>query len=209
MASASSDPLPYSVEFFDTQFRRQSAAGELALNPFEQAALPRLSGAVLDYGCGLGNLACAAAGRGCRVTALDASPAAIGHVRRRAAAERLPVEARLADLRGYRIAEQYDGVASIGLLAFFAPETALRVLQALKAAVRPGGVIALNTLIEGTRFLDMFDPDAYCLFAREEIPAAFAGWETLHLAYEDFPAPRDTVKSFVTLIARRPAGADG
>ena len=62
-----------SVNFFDEQFRRQVAAGEYALNPFELAALPHLHGAVLDYGCGLGNLAVEAARRGCQVLALDAS----------------------------------------------------------------------------------------------------------------------------------------
>ena len=46
-----------SVQFFDQQFRRQVAAGEHELNPFEIAALPYLRGEVLDYGCGLGNLA--------------------------------------------------------------------------------------------------------------------------------------------------------
>lgn len=208
MASASTRPLSHSVAFFDRQFRRQAVSGELALNPFEQAALPHLRGEVLDYGCGLGNLACAAAARGCVVTALDASPAAIAHLSHRAAAEKLPVEARQADLRDYRIARQYDSVVSIGLLAFLAPDTAHSVLAALHAAVRPGGIIALNTLIEGTTYLDMFGADACCLFPREEIPAAFSGWQTLHLACEDFPAPGNTVKSFVTLFARRPASAD-
>ena len=31
-----------SVRFFDAQFRRQAAAGEFALNPFEERALPYL-----------------------------------------------------------------------------------------------------------------------------------------------------------------------
>lgn len=66
-------PNDHSVRFFDQQFRRQIGARDFALNPFEQAALPYLSGRVLDYGCGLGNLACAAAERGCSVVVLDAS----------------------------------------------------------------------------------------------------------------------------------------
>ena len=69
-----------SIEFFDRQFRRPPTDASLRLNPFEEQALRYLHGDVLDLGCGFGNLAFAAAARGCRVTALDASPAAIDHV---------------------------------------------------------------------------------------------------------------------------------
>ena len=50
-----------SIRFFDSQFHRQIEAGDYALNPFERAALPFLRDEVLDLGCGLGNLALAAA----------------------------------------------------------------------------------------------------------------------------------------------------
>jgi len=82
-----------SVRFFDAQFERQLAAGELQLNPFEQAALPFLQGHLLDFGCGLGNLALAAARRGCTVVALDGSAAAIAHLQALATARGLPITA--------------------------------------------------------------------------------------------------------------------
>jgi 2-polyprenyl-3-methyl-5-hydroxy-6-metoxy-1,4-benzoquinol methylase len=118
-----------SVLFFDEQFRRPPDDEALNLNPFEELALPHLRGDVLDFGCGLGNLAFAAARRGCRVTALDASTAAIEHVRRRAAAEAADVSAGLADLRDYELRQDYDAVVSIGLLMFFDCPTADRVLE--------------------------------------------------------------------------------
>ena len=65
--------MPNAVDFFDRQFRGQIAAGDFALNPFEQVALPHLRGDVLDLGCGLGNQALAAARAGCRITAFDGS----------------------------------------------------------------------------------------------------------------------------------------
>lgn len=196
-----------SIAFFDEQFRRQAKEGACALNPFEERALPFLHGGVLDFGCGLGNLAFAAAGQGCRVTALDASPAAIEHVRARAAAEQAPVTAALADLRDYRIEGEYDAIACIGLLMFFDCATASRVLADLQARVRRGGVLVINVLVEGTTFMDMFDPSGYCLFSPAELESRFAGWKIEVSEESEFPAPRDTRKRFVTLIARKAAKA--
>jgi len=197
-----------SVDFFDRQFRQQVEQQDFQLNPFELEVLPHLRGRVLDFGCGLGNLAMAAAAQGCSVVALDASPAAIAALRRRVQAAALPTQATIdaieADLRHYRIDEDFDCVVSIGLLAFFDCATALRVLSMLQDRVRRGGIVALNTLIEGTSYPDMFGAADYCLFARDELPGRFSGWEILHSEFQDFEAPRQTVKSFVTLIARKP-----
>ncbi|HEY9097335.1 MAG TPA: class I SAM-dependent methyltransferase [Thiobacillus sp.] len=193
-----------SIHFFETQFQQQVRNTDLTLNPFEQAALVYLQGAVLDYGCGLGNLAIAAARKGCRVLALDASHTAIEHLRQAAQAESLPISAAEADLRTYEIGEDYDAVVSIGLLMFFDCPTAIGKLSSLQHHVRPGGIAIVNVLIEGTTYLDMFDPTAHCLFSRDELTKRFAGWEILHCEYQDFPAPNEKVKSFVTVVARKP-----
>jgi len=198
-----------SILFFDRQFRRQVAAGELRLNPFEQLALPYLHGRVLDFGCGLGNLAVAAARQGCSVVALDASPAAIAHLRERARAEALPIDAGEADLRTHVLHGDFDAIASIGLLMFFDCAAAHAQLSALQAHVRPGGIAAINVLVEGTTYLDMFDPSGHCLFGPDELRARFAGWEVLEWRREDFPAPEGTVKAFATIVARKPGAAEG
>jgi tellurite methyltransferase len=197
-----------SVEFFDRQFR-DGGADQLKLNPFEETALPWLQGDVLDFGCGMGNLAFAAAQRGCRVLALDASEAAIEHIRKRAGSERASVSAVQADLREYPIAGEYDAVVSIGLLMFFDCPTAFRVLDHLKARVRPGGVAAINVLIEGTSYLDMFDATAHCLFKPDEMRSRFSGWHIERAEFRDFDAPQGTLKRFATLIARRPVAESG
>lgn len=195
--------LSHSVDFFDRQFARQIGAADYALNPFEQAILPYVHGEVLDLGCGLGNLALAAAQAGCQVTALDASPAAIADLQRRAGVLGAPLRAAAADLRGYRALRQYDTVVSIGLLMFFPCPQARAVLEQIRASVRPGGSAAVNVLVEGTTYMAMFDPAGYCLFARDELEASFEDWEVLLSRHEDFPAPADTRKRFHTLIARR------
>ena len=196
-----------SIQFFETQFQRQVHGAELSLNPFEQQALPYLRGAVLDYGCGLGQLAMAAARQGCSVLALDASRTAIEHLRHAAQAEALTITAAEADLRRYELHDQFDAVACIGLLMFFDCPTAFAQLQQLQDHVRPGGVAVINVLVEGTTYLGMFDPAGHCLFARGEMQQRFAGWEILRSEYQDFPAANDTTKSFVTVIARKPAAA--
>ena len=197
----------HSVQFFDAQFERQARGEDFALNPFEQAALPYLRGHVLDFGCGMGNLAFAAAARGSSVLALDASPAAITHIRQRAADTALAVEAGLADLRDHAINEDFDAVVSIGLLMFFDCATALRMLTQLQAHVRGGGVAAVNVLVEGTTYLDMFEAQDHCLFARAELAQHFSGWSILHAESSDFEAPGGMRKVFETVIARKPGVA--
>ncbi|WP_298826243.1 methyltransferase domain-containing protein [uncultured Piscinibacter sp.] len=196
-----------SIRFFDAQFQRQVREAETGLNPFEQVALPYLHGRVLDYGCGLGNLAVAAARGGCSVVALDASHTAIEHLQQVARDESLDLQAGEADLRTHALNEDFDAVVCIGLLMFFDCPTADAQLRHLQAHVRPGGVAVVNVLVEGTTYRDMFDPSAHCLFARDELQQRFAGWEILHAEQQDFAAPRALVKAFVTVVARRPAAA--
>jgi tellurite methyltransferase len=193
-----------SVAFFDSQFQQQVRNRDFQLNPFELLTLPYLKGHVLDFGCGLGNLAIAAAQRGCSVVALDASRSAIEHLKQRALDAALPVEAIEADLRNHEVGGEFDCVVSIGLLMFFDCPTALRVLAMLQGRVRPGGIAAVNVLVEGTTWLDMLQPDQYCLLARNEMEKRFAGWNILHSEFRDFDAPRQLTKSFVTLIAQKP-----
>jgi tellurite methyltransferase len=193
-----------SVAFFDNQFQQQVQSRDFQLNPFELLALPYLKGRVLDFGCGLGNLAIAAAQRGCSVVALDASASAIEHLRQRALKEALPVEAIEADLRSHEIDGEFDCVVSIGLLMFFDCPTALRVLSMLQDRVCPGGIAVVNVFIEGTTYLDILQPDSHCLFPREEMARRFSGWDILHSEFRDFDAPGQRTKSFVTLIAQKP-----
>lgn len=193
------------VNFFDRQFRDQIAAGEFVLNPFEQAALPHLRGEVLDLGCGLGNLALAAARAGCRVTATDGSAAAVERLAAAAVADDLPVLAHQADLGHESVTGAYDSVVAIGLLMFFPRPRSVELLADVQGVTRPGGIAVVNVLIEGTSYLDLFGGRPYTLFGRDELAQAFAGWELLRSSHESFDAPGGTKKHFATVIARKPA----
>lgn len=192
-----------SVAFFDEQFQRQLREADLKLNSFEELTLPYLTGDVLDFGCGLGNLALAAARRGCKVDALDGSPAAIAHIRALADTGKLAISAAVADLRQHQVSRVYDCVVSIGLLMFFDCATAGRVLHELQSRVRSEGLLAVNVLIEGTTYLDMFDPAGYCLFNPADFQGQFTDWEIMRNELSEFDAPGHTVKRFLTLVARR------
>lgn len=197
--------MNHAVAFFDGQFKHQVEQAQYALNPFEEAALPQLSGRVLDFGCGLGNLSMALAQRGCDVLAIDASPTGVAALNARAQAARLPVTALVEDATRYEPSEMFDSIACIGLLMFVDCPTARIVLARLQSALRPGGVLAFNVLIAGTTFMDMFDPARHCLWRTDEIESAFADWDVVYQHDAEFPARDGLVKRFRTLVARKPA----
>lgn len=80
---------------------------------------------MLDLGCGLGNLAIAAARQGCHVVGVDASLPAIVHIVEVSRAENLGMTVVFADVSPYRLAGAYATIVAIGLLMFMRREAAL------------------------------------------------------------------------------------
>ena len=191
------------IEFFEAEFLRRRGAPE-PLSSFQEAALPQLSGRVLDLACGLGTLTLAAARRGCEVVAVDSSPTAIAHLSAAARAERLPVTAVQSDLERYELPGTFDAVVAIGILMFFRREVAQRLLARIQEAVRPGGCAAITVLVDGTTFMRPFDPERHYLFAPGEIARAFGAWELLVRQAGEAAAPDGTVRRFETVVARKP-----
>lgn len=195
------------VDYFEARFREAVASGGARvppLNVFQQAALPFLSGRVLDLGCGLGALSVAAARKGCEVVAVDASPTAVEHVAAVALAEGLSLTAVRHDLATFDLAGSFDAVVAIGILMFFPREVALGLLGKVQGAVRPGGYAAVTVLLEGTTYTEVLDGDRHHLFAPEELERAFAGWDLQRSERGEFPAPNGTVRRIASFVARKP-----
>jgi len=111
----------------------------------------------------------------------------------------------VADLRTYWLQEDFDTIVCIGLLMFADCSTAVTQLEQLQSHVRRGGTAVINIRVDGTRYLDMFEPASCCLFRRDEMASRFAGCEIVVDELKDFTAPRGEDKSFCALVARRPS----
>ncbi len=192
-----------SVTFFDSQFQKQVAGNDFALNPFEKATLPFVRGRVLDMGCGLGNLSIEAARRGADVVAIDASSVAIERIQKAALDENISVRPVLADIASYSIAEAFDTIVAIGLLMFFRREKALALLSDIQEHVAERGLAIINVLTEGTTYMGMFQPGNYYLFGRDELEERFKGWGILLSIQDSFDAPGNTKKEFSTIVAQK------
>jgi trans-aconitate methyltransferase len=94
---------------------------------------PRPGEAVLDLGCGTGELAAAIAATGARVLALDSDPAMVAAARRRLGDDRV----LLADGHTFTLPEPVDAVFSNAALHWM-PRPA-EVIGRVRAALRPGG----------------------------------------------------------------------
>lgn len=103
---------------------------------------PRPGEAVLDVACGRGNTALAAARRYCDVTGIDYVPALIDRASRRALAENVAIDFRVADAQALPFPDaSFDVVVSVfGVM--FAPDQELAASELLRVC-RPGGRIAL------------------------------------------------------------------
>ena len=139
----------------------------LCLEWLERCVLPGMS--VLDYGCGSGILAIAAARLGATdVVGVDIDPQAVTSARHNAESNR--VSARFQD-SACQLTGQFDRVVA-NILA-----NPLKVLApAISAYVRPGGSLALSgILVEQTEELIA----AYAPFLRLAIADARDGWVCL------------------------------
>ncbi|MGQ0549263.1 MAG: class I SAM-dependent methyltransferase [Armatimonadota bacterium] len=158
-------------------------------------SLPR--GRALDVAAGLGRNAMFLARAGYTVDAVDISPTGLREARRRARRRRLRVRWIEADLDTYRLPRaRYDLVINM----FFLKR---RLLSALKSAVRPGGVMILETHLQDPA--PDGGPSLRHRLRRGELRRRFRGWDVLDLEEGVF---REGGRAWLLgrIVAQRPAG---
>jgi SAM-dependent methyltransferase len=133
----------------------------------------RITGSVLDAGCGTGENALYFAGRGCQVTGIDFLEEPINRARRKAGERGLPTTFLVKNALTLKDwSERFDTVIDSGLFHVFTDEDRRRYVEGLATVLKPGGRLFLGCFSEeepGTQ-----GPRRV---SKEELHAAFAeGW---------------------------------
>jgi SAM-dependent methyltransferase len=143
----------------------------------------RLTGRLLDAGCGTGENALLAAGRGADVTGIDVAPTAIERARAKAAARGLAVRFEVADALDLgRLGLTADIVIDSGVFHVFGDDDRARYVASLAAVLRPAGVCYLMCFSD--RQPGTWGPRRV---RADELRAAFSdGWAVESITAETF-----------------------
>ncbi len=104
----------------------------------------RITGSVLDVGCGTGDNALLFASRGHKVTGIDFLEEPIQRARRKAAERGLSATFLVMDALALKdLPEVFDSVIDSGLFHVFSDEDRRRYVEGLASVLRPGGRLFL------------------------------------------------------------------
>jgi len=103
---------------------------------------------LLDIGCGEGRNAVFFARNGYQVTAFDTSPKGVEKTWELAADAGVPIEAFVADINEFRLAESFDVLFSTGVLQYVPPEQRHELFSNYREHTRPGGLNALSVFVK-------------------------------------------------------------
>jgi cyclopropane fatty-acyl-phospholipid synthase-like methyltransferase len=164
----------------------------------------KLSGQVLDAGCGTGEQVLLAASHGAAdAMGIDLSPAAIERARTKAAERRVKARFEVGDaLNLGALGSQFDTLIDSGLFHVFSDEDRAHYVASLATALKPGGRLYLMC------FSDRQPGDVGPRRVREdELRAAFSdGWDIESITAESFEVKREFMRamaqSWLAIIRR-------
>jgi tellurite methyltransferase len=180
-----------SLKAWNERYRAGEQLSQAPAPLVEQFAGGLAPGRALDLACGPGRHALYLAGRGWRVTAVDGSPIAIGHLRERAGANKLDIDARIADLERGEFEIPPDAFDLLVVFRYWQRD----LIPAIQRGVRPGGIVIAVVLLAGPA-----EPSGDPTRAVPgELRALFPAWEILRSVEAGDPR-----RAQAELVARKP-----
>jgi SAM-dependent methyltransferase len=175
----------------------------------------RITGPILDAGCGTGENALFLAGQGYQVTGIDFVEEAIRRARHKAAKRGLPVEFLVKDATTLGDwGERFASVIDCGLFHVFSDDDRRHYVQGLAQVLEPGGLLFLMCMsdaepgTEGPRRV-----------SRQELYDAFAGgWEVesvqparfeLNPDFTEIKFSEGGPKAWFAVVRRKGGACDG
>jgi len=188
--AADAEPPPWDIGRPQPAFERLAADG-------------RLTGRLLDAGCGTGEHVLLAAVHGADATGVDISPRAIARARAKAAERDLPARFEVADVLNLnQLGMTFDTVIDSGVFHVFDDADRARYVASLASVLRSGGHCYLACFSD--RQPGEWGPRRV---SQDELRAAFSdGWSVIGIEADTFdinpglPAP--AVQAWLATIQR-------
>jgi len=158
----------------------------------------RITGSVLDVGCGTGENILYLAERGFVATGIDGAPTAIKKARAKAKARGLDIRFEVADALDLSLPESFDTVIDSGLFHVFSDDERTRFTASLGRVVRPGGTYFMMCFSE--REPGDWGPRRV---TQAEIRSAFrAGWRVNSIDPSAFDTNGGDAQAWLASISR-------
>lgn len=142
---------------------------------------------LLEIGCGEGRDSVFFAKNGYEVTAFDLTESGIEKAKRLADVHQVEVNFFRADMRQFRLEEEFDVIYSSGVFHIIPQELRKEIFQNYKVHTAPGGLNAANVFVRKPYIPLPPDWDGgECVWESGELSALYSDWKTVSCREEEF-----------------------